>query len=175
MLCVNFNLNQWKRLMILHAWKSIPVPLKTVVKQSLYSYLSQDNFHVKQSSIFIKRMLLLFFLQKSQYANCGAWLGTFMLNGKQIYERFLKSHFLLSFSLLYLESDSLSVAYHIEINFRIWIRCKVSVMSQFLISFLFLCWITSGHTIHQPTERLLPPTVIESTSFRDAASNVAGS
>ena len=35
-------------------------------------------------------------------------------------------------------------------------------------------WITDGHTIHSPIERLLPPTGIEPTPFRNPATEVAG-
>ena len=35
-------------------------------------------------------------------------------------------------------------------------------------------WITDGHTIHPPIERLLPATGIEPTPFRNPATEVAG-
>ena len=35
-------------------------------------------------------------------------------------------------------------------------------------------WITDGHTIHSPIERLLPTTGIEPTPFRNPATEVAG-
>ena len=42
------------------------------------------------------------------------------------------------------------------------------------ITFLYLCWITGGHTIHQSIERLLPSAGIELTPFHNSISRVAG-
>ena len=71
----------------------------------------------------------------------------------------------------------LSVAYLTVANLAqlgISVHCLVSVRSQHLARLLSQRWITGGHTIHQPIERLLPPKGIESTPFRNSVSKVAG-
>ena len=82
------------------------------------------------------------------------------------------------FQLLYLESwFFLSVAYLTVANLArlgISVHCQVSGRSQYLVRLLSQCWITGGHTIHPPIERLLPPTGIEPTPFQNSASKVAG-
>lgn len=45
----------------------------------------------------------------------------------------------------------------------------VSVQSQYLLRLLSFCWITHGHTIHQPIKGLLPPIGIDPTPFRNSA------
>ena len=50
----------------------------------------------------------------------------------------------------------------------------VSARSQYLVTFLSMCWITSGHTMHPPIEEILTPPSTEPTSFRNCASKVAG-
>ena len=47
-------------------------------------------------------------------------------------------------------------------------------MSQYLVGFRSLCWISDGHTLRLPIQGLLPPTGIEPTPFRNLASKVAG-
>ena len=81
------------------------------------------------------------------------------------------------FYLIYLELGFLSVP-GLEVaklaRLSISFQCKVSVRSPYLVSFLFLCWITSGHTIHPPIEGLLVPTGIVPTPFGDLATKGAG-
>ena len=87
------------------------------------------------------------------------------------------SEVLTFFQLLYLESRFLSVAYLTAANLArlgISVHCQVSVRSKYLVRFLSQCWITGGHTIHQPIDRLLPPTGIELIPFQNSASKVAG-
>ena len=41
---------------------------------------------------------------------------------------------------------------------------QVSARSQYLVTFLSMCWITSGHTIHPPIEEILtPPLCLQSS------------
>ena len=54
------------------------------------------------------------------------------------------------------------------------VRCQVPATSQYLVSFVSLCWITGGRTIHLPIEGLLPPTGIKPTLFRNSASEESG-
>ena len=42
-------------------------------------------------------------------------------------------------------------------------HCYVSVRSQYLVRPLSLFWVTGGHTIHPPMERLLPSAGTETT------------
>ena len=87
------------------------------------------------------------------------------------------SVFFFFFQLLYLESGFLFVAYLTVANLArlgISVHCQVSVRSQYLVRLLSQCWITGGHTVHPPIEGLLPPTGIESTTFRKSAFIVAG-
>ena len=75
----------------------------------------------------------------------------------------------------YLESGFLSVAAVANlVQIGISIHCQVSARSQYLVRFLSLYWITGGHTVHPPIEGLLPPTVMEPTTFRNLASKVSG-
>ena len=82
------------------------------------------------------------------------------------------------FQLLYLELGFfIRSLYLTAANFarlRISVHCQVSVRSLYLVRLLSQCWITGGHTVHPPIERLLPPTCIEPTLFRNSASKVAG-
>ena len=48
-----------------------------------------------------------------------------------------------------------------------------TVMSQYLVRLLSLCWITCAHRIHPPIEGLLLSTGTESTPFQNLASKVA--
>ena len=81
------------------------------------------------------------------------------------------------FELLYLESDFLSVDYRAVASLAglgISVHCEVSDRSQYLFRFVYLCWITGGHTVHPPIEGLLPPTGIEPTPFQNSFLKVAG-
>ena len=48
------------------------------------------------------------------------------------------------------------------------------IRPQYLVRFLFLCWVAGGPTIHLPTQELLPPTSIEPALFRNSDFQVAG-
>ena len=43
-----------------------------------------------------------------------------------------------------------------------------------MVRFLFLCWITGGHTVHPSIEGLLSPNGVEPTLFQHFTSKVAG-
>ena len=109
----------------------------------------------------------------------------FLLNSKYLRNPclfFCHTFSIFFFYLLYLELCFLSAAYLTVANLAglgISVHCQVSVRSQYLVRLLSQCWITGGHldyriTVHPTIEGLLPPTGIESTTFRNSAFIVAG-
>ena len=68
---------------------------------------------------------------------------------------------------------SRSALLHMKI--RVYLKYFVNYCRfKYLVSFLSLRWITGGHTIQQPIERLLPSAGIELTPFHNSVSRVAG-
>ena len=47
-------------------------------------------------------------------------------------------------------------------------------MSQCLVRFISLCWITGGYTVHQPIEGLLRASGVKPTPFQNSAPITAG-